>query len=170
MGPVLPAIPLHWRSIKLGIRVDAAEATDLLGVGVEHDLVGAGHVDADPVIGKALGGVEVEDEDAAAALEHDDLVALVLEADVGLGCVQPAVVGLRQVHLAVELVEVPVPQQVVFGQVELAPRVPERVLVALAREVEPFRVAELVAFEVEVALAAEAVRQQSDHLVKRHAP
>lgn len=157
MGPVLPAVPLHGRGEEAHGGLDAAEAADLLGVGVEHDLVGAGGLDADAVVREALRGVEVEDEDAAAALEHDDLVALVLEADVRLRRVQPPVVLLRQVHLAVELVEVLVPQEAVVREVQLAPRVPERVLVSLAREVEPFRMAKFVALEVEVAFAPEAV-------------
>lgn len=159
MGPVLPPIPLHGRGEEAHRRLDAPETTDLLGIGVEHDLVGPGRLDADAIIREALRSVEVEDEDAAAALEHDDLVALVLEADVRLGRVQPPVVRLRQVHLAVELVEVFVPQEVVICEVQLAPRIPERVLVPLARKVEPFRMAEFVAFKVEVALTSEAVRE-----------
>ena len=165
MRPVLPAVPLHGRSKEPRRRLDGAKATDLLSVGVEHDLICTGLLDADAIIEEALRGVEIEDENAAGALEHDDLVALVLEADVRLRGVQPAVAVLGQVHLAVELVEVLVPQERVLGEVQLPSRVPERVLVALAREVEPFWVTEFVTLEVEIALAAQAVREQADHLV-----
>jgi hypothetical protein len=48
----------------------------------------------------------------------------------------------------------------------LAARVGEAVVIAFAGEVEPFGVAELVTFEVEVALAAETVGDESDHLVE----
>ena len=43
-------------------------------------------------------------------------------------------------------------------------------LVALAWEVDPLRVPELVAHEVEVALAADGHGDHPDHLVQRHAP
>lgn len=113
--------------------------------------------------------MEIEDPKEPCALEDQDLVALVLQADVGLRGVEPAVLVLGKLHGAVELVEELVPQQVVLGEVELAASVPEGVVVAGPREVEPFGVAELVALEVQVALAAEGVGDEPDHLVQGHA-
>lgn len=170
MGPILPAIPLHGRGKEARGRIVAPVPAEFLGVSIERDVVRALVLDADAVVGVAVGGVEVEDEDGAGALEDDDLVALVLEADVGLGGVQPAQRRLGPVHGPVEGVEVPVAQQRVVRQVQLPPRVPERVLVALAREVQPLRVPELVALEVQVALPAQPMREEPDHLVQRHAP
>lgn len=57
----------------------------------------------------------------------------------------------------------------VLGEVELAAGIPEGIVVSGTGEVEPFWVAELVAFEVEVALSSQAVGDQSDHLVQGHA-
>ena len=129
-----------------------------LAIAAEHDPVRALLLNANAVVGEAVGRVEVEDPQQARALEDDDLVALVLQANVRLRRVQPSVLLLGPLHLAVELVEEPIPQQLVVDEVELPARVVEAVAVALAREVQPFWVAELVAFEVEVALAAQAVR------------
>lgn len=159
MGPILPPVPLHGRSEEARRRLDASETADLLGIGVEHNLVGAGRLDADAIVREALSSVEVENEDAAAALKHDNFITLILEADIRLGRVQPPVVLLRQVHLAVELIQVLVPQETVLCEVHLTPRIPERVLVPLTRKVEPFWMAEFVAFEVEVAFTPEAVRE-----------
>lgn len=170
MRPVLPPIPLHRSGEEARSRVIASMPSEFLRIAIEGDGVDARALDADAVVGVAVGGVEVEDEHSTSALEDDDLVALVLEADVGLGAAEPAEAPLGGVHGPVEGVEQAVPQQRVVRQVQLPPRVPERVLVALAREVQPLRVPELVALEVEVPLAAQPVRQQPDHLVQRHAP
>ncbi|KAI7092158.1 1,4-alpha-glucan-branching [Hortaea werneckii] len=139
---ILPAIPLEIRG---------KEPTRF-----PHDAISPRLLDADAVIGKGAGRVEVEDPEQARALEDDDFVPFVFEGDVGLRGVQPAVLGLGVLHGGVEVVE-------------LAAGVVEGVVVALAREVEPFRVAELVAFEVQVGFAPEPVRDQPDHLVQRHA-
>lgn len=165
---ILPVIPREIGGEEALVVLNPAEAAELRRVGVEDDAVSARLLDADAVVGEAAAGVEVEDPEQARALEGDDLVAVVLERDVRLRAVQPAVLLLRPLHLAVELVQELVPQQVVVGEVELASRVVEGVVVAGAWEVEPFRVSELVAEEVEVAFAAEAVGDQTDHLVQGH--
>lgn len=41
-------------------------------------------------------------------------------------------------------------------------------VIALAREVNPFRVSELVAHEAEVALSAQTERDEANHLVQGH--
>lgn len=115
--------------------------------------------------------MEVEHENESAALEHDDLVVLVLPRDVaGVVAGQPAVLLLGDVHGAVPVVEELVLEQVALHQAPLAAGVVERLVVADAREVKPLRMAELVADEVEVRLAAESVGDQADHLMQRHAP
>lgn len=168
MRPVRPSVPLHRRGKEACALVEPVEPAEVLCIGVEYYPVGPRHLDADAVVGVALGGVEVEDENDTGPLEHDDLVALVLERDVGLWGVEPAVFGLSEVHGPVEIVQEMVSQKVIVGEIELPPSVPEGVLVAFAGEVEPLGVAELVAFEVEVALAAEPLREEANHLVKRH--
>ena len=135
-----------------------AVAAKVLAVGAEDDSVGALLLDADAVVGEAVLGVEVEDPEKAGALEDDDFVALVLQADVGLRRVQPAVLLFGPLHLAVEFVEESVAQEVVIDEVELAPCIVEAVVVARTWEVQPFRMAEFVAFKVEVALPSETVR------------
>lgn len=136
---------------------------------VEEDAVRARLLGPDAVIGEAFGRMEIEDPQQARTLEDEDLVELVLQAYVGLRRVQPAVLLLRGLHRAVELVQELVPQQAVLCQVELPAGVPEGVAVAGAGEVEPLRVPELVALEVEVALAAKAVGNEPDHLVQGEA-
>lgn len=169
MGAVLAVVPREVRGKEAGLGIKTVEAAMILGIRVEHDTVGARLLDADAVVGVAVGVVEVEDEDQAGALKDDDLVTLVLERDVGLRSVQPAVLVLGQVHRPVEVVEVLVTQEAILGKVELASGVPERVLVALAGEVEPLRVAELVALEVEVTLTTQGMGEETDQLVKSHA-
>lgn len=63
----------------------------------------------------ALRSVQVEDEDDAGALERNDAVALVLEADVGLGRSEPLVLVLERVHGAVKVAQVAVAQELIVG-------------------------------------------------------
>lgn len=142
----------------------------LLGITVEDNLVGARNIDTDPVISEALSMMEVEDEHRAGPLKDNNLVTLVLERDVCLRGMQPAILGFGQVHGTVKVVEVLVPEETVLSQVELATSIPERVAVALAREVEPLRMTEFVTLKVEPAFTSKTVGEETDHLVKRHTP
>ena len=72
------------------------------------------------------------------------------------------------VHLFVEVAELAVAQVFVAKQVPLASAVVIAEVVALAREVNPLGMAKLVAHEVKIAFTAKTLRQQADHLVKRH--
>lgn len=146
--------------MELGGQVNVVEPSEPLLVGGEHDAVRASDVHTNPIVAERVGGVEVEHEDKARALVRDDLVALVLERDPRLWRREPAVLVLEVMHRLVELVQVPVPQHGVVHNVPLAPSVVEGVAVALAGEVEPLRVTELVAFEIEVAFAAERVDKE----------
>lgn len=163
---VLPVVPRKGRSEKARILGDVAVAAESLAVGAEHNAIRAFLLDADAVIGEAVGGVEVEYPEQASALKHNDLVAFVLETDVCLRGVQPPVLLLCPLHFAVEFVEEPVAQEVVVNEVELAPRVVEAVAVAFAREVEPFGVPEFITLEIQITFASETVRDEADHLVQ----
>lgn len=120
-----PIIPRQIIGEEPGVFLIASEATEFRVIGVQHDTIRAGILDADAVIGEAVCGVEVEDPEEAGALEDEDLVALMFQADVSLRRMQPAVFLLRQLHGAVELVEEFVSQEAILGQVQLAACVPE---------------------------------------------
>jgi hypothetical protein len=132
---ILPLIPLKRRSEEARILRHIAMPAKRFTISTEHDPIRAFLLNANAVVGKAVGRVEVEDPQQARALEDDDLIALVLKADVGLRRVQPSVLLLGPLHLAVELVEEPVAQELVVDEVELPARVVEAVAVAFAREV-----------------------------------
>ena len=76
LEPVLPPVPLHRRRKVLDALVDAAVPTKLDVVAREDDLVLAGPVGPDAVVGERVGRVEVEDPEQVAALKHDHLVRL----------------------------------------------------------------------------------------------
>ena len=61
---------------------------------------------ANLVVGEALGVVEVEDEEEPRPLVHNDLVAVILPADVLTGGGQPVKLALQVVHGRVEAVQV----------------------------------------------------------------
>jgi hypothetical protein len=163
---VLPIIPRKRRSEEPRILSDIAMATKRLAIRAEHDPICAFLLDTNAVVREAVGRMEVEDPQQARALKHNDLIALVLQADVRLGRMQPSVLLFRPLHLAVELVQEAVAQQFVVDEIELPARVVEAVAVTFAGEVEPFGMAELVALEVQIAFSAQAVGYQPDHLVQ----
>lgn len=75
-------------------------------------------------------------------------------------CGQPPRAGFERVHGRVPRVELGVAQLGVVRQRPLAPAVVIRVLVALAGEVNPLGVAELVAHKVEPRFSAQDVRRE----------
>lgn len=169
MSPVLAVVPLHGSGEESSSLIHPRVTSKVFGVSVEDNLVRAGHINADSVVGEALSGVEVEYEDYTSPLKNNDLVVLVLERDVRLRRGQPAVLALGGVHCAIKVVQKLVSKQMIISEVQLASSIPERVLVALAREVKPFRMAKFIALKVQVAFAAESVGQQTNHLVEGHA-
>lgn len=74
---------------------------------------------------------------------------------------EPAVLFLRPLHLPIKLVEELVAKEVVIRQIELSPGIPEAVIIALSREVQPLWMAELIAFEIEVPFTSKAVCDES---------
>jgi hypothetical protein len=105
---VLALIPRKRRSEEARALIHVAVTTKRLSIRAEHNAVCALLLDADAIVGEAALGVEVEDPEQACALKDDDLVALVLEGDVGLWGVEPAIFLFGPLHFAVEFVEVAV--------------------------------------------------------------
>ena len=70
------------------------------------------------------------------------------------------VFGVQVVHGSVKLIQVFVSQKLVVGKVELSSSIVERVAVAFAGKVEPFWMAKLVAFEIQVAFSAQRMHEQ----------
>lgn len=58
--PITPAIPLHRCREELGIKVDIIEPTKLLLIARQHNSVLSRLMDANPIIGKGLGRMEIE--------------------------------------------------------------------------------------------------------------
>ena len=67
------------------------EATELLVIGVKHDSVGSGLLNAHSVVCEAVCRMEVKDPEEACTFKDKDLVTLVLQADVCLWGMEPAV-------------------------------------------------------------------------------
>mmetsp|Transcript_78471 Transcript_78471/g.202067 ORF Transcript_78471/g.202067 Transcript_78471/m.202067 type:complete len:423 (-) Transcript_78471:401-1669(-) len=136
-------------------------------VGVQHQAHWLVPVTADGIVLEALAGVEVEDKQEIAPLERDDFVTLVLDDYVLVLRAEPLEAVLAGHHQLVEGLEVLVAQVVRVRQVPAAAAEVVAPVVLGAREVDPLGVAELVAHEVEVALATKAQHQEAQHLVQR---
>ena len=119
--------------------IDVFEPSEALFVGRKDDMVFARFFNANTVVGKRLGRVEVEDEQQPGALKDNDLVDLVLQGHVSLGGGKPSVFLFSVIHRRVELVEVFVTKNLVINNVPLPTRVMERVIVSRAREVKPLQ-------------------------------
>ncbi len=133
-------------------RVDVAKAVVSRVVRVEDDAVAARRA-FDGVVGIGFLWVEVEDNQAVAALERQHLVSLVL-AEGNRSGVEQTVFCDAVDHVPVETVQPAVFQQLVVGQIPLAAGMVEGPAVVLPREVDPLWMTELIAHEVEVAAGA----------------
>ena len=81
------------------------KATVCYVVSIQYDLVGASLLNAYAVVRVALRGVKIEDPQQACSLENNDFVLLVLQADMCLRRMQPAVLLFGPLHLAVKFIE-----------------------------------------------------------------
>ena len=133
-------------------RVDVAEAVVSRVVRVQDDAVAAGRA-FDGIFGVGFLRVEVEDNQTVATLERQHLVALVLAEGNRSGVEQPVFCDAVD-HIPVETVQTAVFQQLIVGQIPLAAGMVEGPSVVLPREVDPLRMTELIAHEVEVATGA----------------
>ena len=111
----------------------------------------------------------VEDEEQPPVREDHRLVLLVHELVPGVAVGEHLVFLDEADHRPVEVSEPRVAQQLVARERPQPPGVGVAPAVALAREVDPLGVSELVAHEVEVGLPARRDGHQADHLVQRHA-
>ena len=161
--------------------VREAETGELLGIGIEYDLIlTGGHEDT--VVVKGLLSVPVEDEQQVATRISHHLVALVVcpliyprqvFADVVLlllcGRVEGDQVLLEQMdHRLVEAVEVREEIVGVVHEVPLTTGVLTAPSVALPREIDPLRVTELVPHEIEVSAVDGRSGNETDHLMQRY--
>ena len=168
MEEVLSVVPGEIGGEEAGALVNATQTAERWAVGVQDNAVSTSLLNTNTVVCEAVRRVEVEDPAKTGTLEDNDLVALILEGDVCLVRVQPAILLLGPLHLAVKVVQEVVAEDLVIDKVELAAGVVEAVAVALTREVKPFGVSKLVSFEVEVSLTSKTVCDQTDHLVQSH--
>ena len=116
-----------------------------------------------------IDGVEVEGEEGGAFLVHQGLAGVV--QDQLLVTAGEDTVLFRHFHHGnLEVAQVLVLEVGVVGQTPLAAAVVVTPAVALPGEIDPLGVAEFVAHEGQVALAAQAHGQQPQQLVQCHAP
>ena len=81
---VLPFIPGKRCREESRTFVDVSVSSKLLAISADHDSICTFLFDSDTIVGEAALWVPVEDPQETGALEHNDFVTLVLEADVGL--------------------------------------------------------------------------------------
>lgn len=74
-------------------------------IGIKNNAIRARDINTDAIIREALRRVEIEDPQQARAFKDEDLVILILQTDVRLRGMQPAVFGFGVLHRAVEVVE-----------------------------------------------------------------
>ena len=148
--------------------VDESVSSEFQGVGIEYHLILAGRRE-ESVSGEGLCRAPVENEDEVAALECEHLVVVFLPEFLnGFGLEVVLLVHYAD-HGIVEAVEVFVFQVFAVNEVPLASGILIAPSVAFTREVDPFRMSELIAHEVEVAAVDAGERHEAYHLVESHA-
>ncbi len=148
--------------------IDASMAAESRRIAVEDKPVFTGF-EVNGIIREGLCRVEAEKEDEAGALESQQLIRLMLEDQLNLGRLEKFVFGCDTYHSLIEFGKKPVAKILVVEQVPLAARISVRPVVALPGKIYPFRMAELVAHEVQITAARSNQGDQSYHLVQGHA-
>ena len=145
--------------------VGEAVAAEARIVGVEHDVIAAFGREQ-TVVGEGLRGAEVEDEDEIATHVGQDLIAVVVPHLLQGQGLEAADAVDQLEHGSVEVTEEVVLQVGIVDEAPLPTRILIRPAVAFAGEVDPLRVAELVAHEVQVAAVDGGGGDEADHLVQ----
>mmetsp|Transcript_19026 Transcript_19026/g.32057 ORF Transcript_19026/g.32057 Transcript_19026/m.32057 type:complete len:462 (+) Transcript_19026:287-1672(+) len=118
----------------------------------------------------AVARMKVEGKDQVAAFEDDDLVILILLADILMLGAHKLEAILTCLHQFIKGLKEFVAQQIILRQIPTTSAVMMTPAILRAREVDPLGVPKLVAHEVQIALAAQGQHDQTDHLVQRQAP
>ena len=151
-----------------GGAVDMAEAAEGGVVGVEQQYVFACRT-AHGIVGVGVRGAEVEEEDAAVALEGEHLPVDVAHERVRRDS-QCAGGSQRRHHGTMELVEELILERSVLHQRPLAAGVMIRPAVALAGEVYPLGMAKFITHKIQETAVTKRCRTEVYHLVQRNAP
>ena len=141
-------------------------AAVLLIITGEDQLVIRGILHRNQHIGQGAVEVEVEGEEEALAAKDDGLFRRFQKTQVRHALGEHAVLFGQSHHILVKITQPLVFEIFVVPQAPLAAAVMEAPAVAFTGEVDPLRVAKLVAHEVEVGLAAATQGEQADHLVQ----
>ena len=143
-------------------------AAKLLGVGVEHNVVRACR-HKESIVGERAVGTEVEHEDEVASHECKHLVAVVVPYLL-YGSLREVLLAFNHLeHGLVEVAKIVVVEFLVVHEVPLAACILVAPSVALAREVNPFGMSELVTHEVEIAAINCSCSHEAYHLVQGNA-
>lgn len=108
----------------------------------------------------------VEHEEKIGPFKDDNFIFVVFGPDKLVAGAQNTVVLVEFEQGPIELKQESIPQITVLSQIPSPSTVMIRPVVALSREIHPFRVPELVAHKSEIALASQPHRDESKHLVQ----
>ena len=117
------------------------------------------------IIVERAGRVKVEGEDETGPFKNQNLVIVVLPQLAHVGCDQQVTASGQGDHFAIKGGQEAVLQVGVVEQMPLAAGKMIGPVVALARKVDPLGMAELVAHEIQVAVAGGGQGDQADHFV-----
>ena len=134
-------------------------------IGIQEHLIGtlANH-EAIARVAAVVGEVEDEEEFTTLVCQH---LIIVLGPYFGDGGLLDVLLELQYLqHLLVKVAQIVVAEFLVVHKVPLTAGILVAPSVVLAGEVNPFRVTELVAHEVEVSAVNGGSREQTDHLVE----
>ena len=119
LRPILPVIPFHSRCRVFCRNIYVFEPSELFGVGRKDRMVFARFFDADAIVGKRLGGMEVENKQQPGTLKDDDFIGLIFKRDVSLRGGEPAICLFSVVHCRIKLVEILVAKIRVINDIPL---------------------------------------------------
>ena len=145
---VFPSIPSKRCREESRTLVHISVPTKHLAVRANYYPVGALLLDTHTIVCETGRGVEIEDPEQTSPLKYDDLVAFVLQANVGLRRMEPAILLFGPLHFAVKFIKESVTKKVVINEIKLSAGVVKAAAIPFSGKVQPFWVPEFVALEV----------------------
>ena len=147
----------------------SSESTKSRVICIQNDLISPRRLNSHTVVCETLCGMKVEDPQQSSPLEYNHFVLLVFQANIRLIRVEPAILLLGPLHLAVKVVEKLISKQIIVREIELPPSIPVAVVITIPWEIQPFWVAKFVSLKIEISFTSKPVRDKSYHLMQTQA-
>jgi hypothetical protein len=111
--------------------------------------------------------MEIESEKETVSIKDNDFVILVDQSQIRHLLLEDLMLLYQFDHITVKCAEILIFQEIVIHKTPLTAAILEAPAIALSWEIDPFRMTEFIAHEIEIRFTAGGDREKADHFMER---